>query len=455
MTRLLHAVLLPLLVSSLIPAAPAVASVDLQASIDAAPSGAVVSVPAGVHPGPIRIDKPLTLRGEDGAVIDGNGTGTVVTIESNAVTVQGLVIRNSGSTNDREDSGITATGSGIVIEDNRLENVLFGVLLRQSPDAVVRGNWIGAQDLEQGRRGDGIKVWESNGVLLESNVIDGGRDLVLWYSDGLVIRDNTVTNGRYGLHFMYSDDVTVDSNRLVDNSVGAFLMYGARLVFTGNHLESNNGPSGYGLGLKDVDGAAIHDNTFVENRIGIYIDNSPVSPDVEQHFSGNVFAYNDIGIALLPSVRRNVFWENAFVDNREQVARQGDGVLRDNIWTVDGTGNYWSDYAGFDADDDGKGDIAYRIDDLFAQVTDQRPDLRLLSGTPAARVVDAAAKAFPTMKPEPKVIDDAPLIAPPMNSAGDGHKTAIPLLLTGLGLLAATVVAWLSARRRRLPWVAP
>ncbi len=421
---------------------------DLQALIQAAPVGARIVLPAGTYAGPIVIDRPLTVESEEGAMIVGTGEGSVVTIAADDVTLRGLTVRGSGISNDTEDAGVSATGRNLVIEDNTLTDVLFGIYLRQSPGSIVRGNEVGAKDLEPGRRGDGIRLWESAGSTVERNAVDGGRDLVMWYSNGLVVRDNTVTNGRYGLHFMYSDDVVVEGNRLSGNSVGAFLMYSRRFTFVDNHVSGNNGPSGYGLGLKDIDGAEVHDNTFVENRIGVYLDNSPTSPDVRQHFTGNVFAYNDVGVTLLPSVRRNVFSENAFVDNREQVARQGDGVLRDNIWTIDGRGNYWSDYAGYDADQNGIGDIHYRIEDLFAQVTDERPDLRLLSETPAAKVVDAAAKAFPTMRPDPKVIDDAPLVQPPMAAKHGGSLPAVQII-TALALLTAGLLPTLAARRPR------
>ena len=47
----------------------------LQAALEAAPPGAVVRLAAGVYPGPVVIERTLTLEGEPGAILDGGGTG--------------------------------------------------------------------------------------------------------------------------------------------------------------------------------------------------------------------------------------------------------------------------------------------------------------------------------------------------------------------------------------------
>ena len=46
------------------------------------------SVEAGVHAGPIIINKPLALIGEKDAEIRGNGSGNVVTIAADDVTAE-------------------------------------------------------------------------------------------------------------------------------------------------------------------------------------------------------------------------------------------------------------------------------------------------------------------------------------------------------------------------------
>jgi nitrous oxidase accessory protein len=426
-------------------ALPATAGEDLQALIDAAEPGGVVVLSAGAYDGNVVIDKPLEIRGEGWPVVDGHGRGNVIEIYAPDVTITGLVIANTGTSLDQENAGVSANGERVTVVDNRFENVLFGVFLRGAYNSHVADNLIGAADFELGRRGDGIRLWESSGSVIERNTVDGGRDTVLWFSDDLVLRDNRVTNGRYGIHFMYSDGALVERNYLGGNSVGGFLMYSHNLTLKDNLITGSQGPSGYGIGLKDMDGATITGNHIMSNRVGIYLDNSPATPGITHEISGNLFAYNEVGALFLPSVNGNVLSGNAFVDNGEQVGVQGKGnFYGNNVFTVGETGNHWSDFAGYDADGDGVGDVPYESADLFSTLTDKNPELHFFDATPASEAIDLAGRMFPAFQPRPKLTDTAPIIelpdlpnpvvAPP---AGSTVSTAViaAVLLAGAGLL--------------------
>jgi nitrous oxidase accessory protein len=433
------------------------AETGLQALIDQAEPGSTLILTPGLYAGNVVIDKPLELRGEGWPTIDGHGKGNVITINSSDVTLTGLNIVNTGDSLDQENAGVSANGARIRVVGNRLSNVLFGIYLRRGADSVVAGNEVGAMHLDIARRGDGIRLWESPGCVVEGNVVDGGRDTVLWFSDDLTIRDNTVTNGRYGLHFMYSDRAVVEGNYLSGNSVGGFLMYSHDLTLIDNLITDSRGPSGYGIGLKDIDGVEATGNRFLSNRIGVYLDNSPATPGVEHLFENNLFAYNDVGVAFLPSVKGNVFTSNAFVDNGQQVGIHGKGVFEGNIWTVQGLGNHWSDFAGYDADRDGVGDVPYRLADLYSSLTDSNPDLHFFDQTPASRAINLASQMFPTFRPRPKVEDAAPLMEIPALSAPvrvPEAGSALATLAASLALLGTAValvgVSHSSHRRIRL-----
>ncbi|MCP5098188.1 MAG: nitrous oxide reductase family maturation protein NosD [Chloroflexi bacterium] len=375
--------------------------------------GDIIHVTSGTYFGSLDIDKPLTLIGIDWPVIDGENVGTVVHIQAPDITIRGFVIRNSGKVLDQENSGIAVEAEYTLIEDNRFENTLFGIYLREAHFTTIRNNQITSKDLDVPRRGDPIRVWYSNDVLVENNVVTKGRDVVLWYSERLMIQNNDISNGRYGLHFMYCDDAVIKDNRLLDNSVGAFMMYSRRVNIFNNTISGNRGPSGYGIGMKDMDDAVITNNLFLDNRIGAHLDTSPREVNSIGQFTGNVFAYNDIGVEMLPSVRNNEFVSNSFVDNAEQVSIAGSGGdYQDNSWTVAGQGNYWSDYAGFDADADGQGDIEYKSERLFENMMEQEPSLRLFLYSPSTNAIDFAAKAFPAVRPQPKLVDERPFMSP-------------------------------------------
>ncbi len=419
MSHLLRAILLLTLLAS--PAAAQGDSFDLPAALAAAQPGDTIVIPPGVYAGPVEVTAPgLTLEGQEGAIIDGGGLGDVFTVRAPDVTVRGLTIRNSGRSLDREHAGITGFAPRLTIENNRLENVLFGIYLKEAPDSVIRGNRVTGMDLPIGRRGDGIRVWQSPRTLVEGNYVHDVRDVVMWFSSDGTLRDNVVENGRYGLHFMFSDRQTLEQNILRNNSVGAYLMYSRGFTMRNNLLLDNNGPSGYGVALKDVDDVLVEDNRLINNRIGIYVDNSPREADAFVLFEDNLLAYNEIGVEMLPLVRRNVFTANIFQENREQVAIAGGGELRGNNWSRDGWGNYWSDYAGFDADGDQVGDLVYRSTSLYENLMEQYPELRLFQLSPATDALDLAARAFPVFQPRAKMADEHPLMAPPPSPAVPG-----------------------------------
>jgi nitrous oxidase accessory protein len=428
---------------------------DLQAAINAAQPGDVIEIPPGVYQGNFVIGKSVTLQGKNWPVLDANNQGHVIEINNAPyVTIRGLVIRNSGTRLDKEDAGIAVKDSPYtVIKNNRLENTLFGILVDNSAHSRLIGNVIGAKNLDVAARGDGIRVWYSENTKVIGNRVDRGRDVVLWYNNGAIIRDNHITNGRYGLHFMYCDDNLIENNRVEGNSVGAFLMYSRRLTLRHNIFAGNRGPSGYGIGLKDIDGVEATDNLFSGNRVGMYFDNSPSALDVTQHFQRNAFVFNDIGLLFTPSVRRNIFSHNSFVDNLEQVGLTGSGTFKDNEFTVNGQGNFWSDYLGYDADGDGLGDLPYVSQSLFENMMDKNPQLRLFQLSPAQQAVDMAARAFPIFQPKPKFADDAPLLAPVVPAVTLLAAGPVwPMWATGLFLLVLAVgivAVGLSVRRRK------
>jgi nitrous oxidase accessory protein len=303
-------------------------------------------------------------------------------------------------------------------------------------------------------RGDAIRLWESDNGLVAGNTVHGGRDTVFWFANDIVVRDNTISGGRYGLHFMYSDGALIEGNVLTDNSVGAFMMYSRDVVVRNNVMAENHGPSGYGIGLKDMDRVAAHDNRLVGNRIGMYFDNTPYAHDESQLITGNLIAYNRVGILLQPSVKRNTFSGNSFIDNTKQVGVAGTGTFSGNHWSHEGVGNYWSDFAGYDADGDGIGDVTYRVDDLYNTLTDQHPDLAFFVDTPAARVMSLSADLFPILRPDPLVEDDHPLVVRPVLSpvAADTAGMSSTLLLASLAMVAgAATLIWMSRRRTPTP----
>jgi nitrous oxidase accessory protein len=263
------------------------------------------------------------------------------------------------------------------------------------------------------------------------------RDPVLWYSDNVQIIGNHVSCSRYGLHFMYSHHNVLEKNLLEENSVGVFLMYSRNVTLRRNVLSRNRGPSGYGIGVKDMQGIIVEDNLLVGNRVGVYIDNPPVYLSEYDRFTRNVFTSNDIGLIFQPSVQRVAVFENSFIENLQQVALAGGGELRRNEFTHNGRGNYWSDYRGYDRDGDGIGDMPYQAESLWDNLMDRQPGLRLFLFSPAQQAVELASQAFPIVRPRPVLTDESPLMRPVRADLPPSDPPAAwPTWLAAIGLLA-------------------
>jgi nitrous oxidase accessory protein len=385
----------------------------IAAALADARDGDVIEVRGGVHPA-IVVSKSVTLEGvasPDGEqpVFDGGGQGTVVALNAPGIRFRGFDVRSSGVEPDRDHSGVTLNAPRIVVENNRLTDVLFGVYAAKAEGSVIRRNDITSKSqYDEGRKGDGIRLWYSPNSRVEHNHVHEARDVVAWYSDGVAFHDNLIERGRYGIHLMYASDASIERNTLRDNSVGIYTMYSKDVKIAENVVRGHRGPSGYGLGFKDADNIEVMDNVLVDNRGGIFLDGMPFSPQGYSRVHDNIIAYNDAGAVLMPAVRRNVFNGNTFWENIEQVAVRGGGTIAGNEWN----GNFWSDYAGFDANRDGVGDVPYTSERVFENLTDREGNLRALIYSPAAQAIEFAGAAMPIVRPQPKLTDAAPHTQP-------------------------------------------
>jgi nitrous oxidase accessory protein len=168
----------------------------LQAVLDRAAEGNVVVLGAGVHKAPVRLDKRLTLEGEPGAVLEGSGKGSVVTMLAPEAVVRGLTIRGSGMDLERTDSGVfmEKSASRALVEGNRIESNLYGVYVHGAEDALVQKNTIiGIK--EAGRineSGNGVSVWDAPGSKVIDNDVSFGRDGIF----SVASRNNTFSRNR-------------------------------------------------------------------------------------------------------------------------------------------------------------------------------------------------------------------------------------------------------------------
>ena len=121
----------------------------LASAVQTAKAGDILRLLPGTHAGPVTIEVPLTLEGNGAATIEGNGTGSVVSVLAPDVTIAGLVIIGSGSAGDGRDAGVFLgkQATGAIVRRNRILGNLVGVDVHGAKNAIVEGNVIeGRQD---------------------------------------------------------------------------------------------------------------------------------------------------------------------------------------------------------------------------------------------------------------------------------------------------------------------
>lgn len=399
-------------------------------AVAAAADGDVIRVHPGVYREDLRIDKRLTIVGEGRPTLIGTGVGTVVTITAPGCELTGFAIEGSGTGQTNEmDAGIQVTSSGNRIVDNRLRRVFYGIVVVDSMRNEITDNEIqGLRDLPFGQRGDGIYVFRSPENMVARNHISGERDAIYFqYAARSRAVDNVVSDSRYGLHDMFSDDAIVERNVFSDSAVGANIMNSRRIRIEGNRILRNRGVPGVGLTLKDCDQVFVLANTIGENARGLLVDGSSTS-----RFVDNTFAANDTAVTLFASAERNAFSGNRFVDNWSDLVISGrDSGTR---WSIDGRGNHWSRYRGFDFDGDGIGDAPHPLVGAFERLEGTNAAVRIYLQSPAAAGLELAARLSGHIASD--AVDDKPLVGSGETSAFPGAKKA---WTAGLMVFAASL----------------
>ncbi len=461
--------------------------IDLVAVVDAAPAGSTVVVPAGTYAVHLQLQRPITLVADGEVVLDGSGRGTVVTISADDVTVRGFQIVNTGGQVEDAAAIKTVQASRVRIEANRIaafftgiwvnggesiaivDNVLTGSgqvtiggdhSTSGAPVAVViaggepasmdmgmtmdmsstgsdphAGHGSGAGPVGQG---DAITLWTAHGITVRGNTIRDARDgIFVNYANEVLIDSNVIEHSRYAIHAMFGEDLTVFGNTARVNVTGLVFMYSSR-VLAGRNVLTDSQEAGIGVGIviKDVVGVQLAENRIERNRVGLQVDGTVHHDTAEALVVRNRFAGNGVGVALFASADL-AFAANDFDGNLTQVLALEPGVERHNDWTNGGTGNTWSDYAGFDINGDGIGDVPYVASGLGPVLTTSSPALELYRTAPAMAVLGTAQSIWESSR-GPVVRDFAPRIAAAVNlsSVAGGPGVAIQSAVAGPAVAA-------------------
>ena len=382
---------------------PALANQPLQAWLDTALPGTTLRLPPGKYRGPAIINKPLTVEGNGKVIIDAGGRGTVLTIKADRVTIRGLTLRGSGDSHDTIDGAIMAEGKELLIENNVLEDVLFGISLHKTTDSIVRGNRIRSRPVDSAERGDGMRLWYSTGNRIENNDIAQMRDLTVSNSPRNRFTGNTIHDSRRAFNFLFSHRSIVEGNLLDKNSTGVISLNSEGMVIRNNRILHAMDASGVGIALKETSAALIYGNEIVHCAHGIMAD-SPMDPINRIVFINNIIAHNVTGIYFYGAKGGHIAINNTFKSNLWPVTVIGDGDPMNDFWW----GNSWDNYEGFDLDGDGLGDKPHELYAWADRIWMDTPSATFFRSTPVLELLDFLERLAPFSSPSLILRDTAP-----------------------------------------------
>lgn len=384
---------------------------DLAAAVDAAGSGDTIELAGVFEPdGPIVVDEPgMTIRAESthGALIDGGGEDTVITVQGPNATIEGVWIDDTGEDLESRDSAVylTENASGTTLSELYLTDAAFGVWVNGADRITVEDSRIeGTEAPRFANRGNGINLWETNGTEIRDTEITDVRDGIYYsWASNVEATGNTMWDLRYGVHYMYSDDNRLADNVAFENDVGYALMVSESIELVNNTAVANRGESGHGILLKEIDHTVVRGNDLVANDNGVYLYNAQ-----DNEMRGNLLYANGVGIHHSAGTEGTTVAGNGFVNNDEQVLTTTRELV---AWNGTDRGNYWSDARVADADGNGVSDARHRPAGAAERLVQEHPEAAVFADSPAFDAIRLVESRFPAVE-SAGIIDHHPLASP-------------------------------------------
>ena len=304
----------------------------------------------------------ITYPEYEGIVVQKNE----ITIDGNGYTLQGS---GEGGTNGFR----LAYNNKVTIKNTNIRNFGRGIFLDSSHTITIGGQYSG-NTITNNAYGIFL-VGDSDGNQIPYNEMTSNGQGVYLIGVGTarpdfnIICNNTmIGNTDSAVYLEEGSGNDIHSNDMSYNGIGGFcavwLCEADGNTVSGNFLEYN----GVGVGLQSSDNNEIFGNRIYTGECGIALNDLGSSGTESQYNTvyENLVRENSFGVYLTSS-SGNEFFHNNFIDNTQQVYITESGYA--NVWDDDypSGGNYWSDYAGTDANSDGIGDTPYVIETTYNQ----------------------------------------------------------------------------------------
>ena len=215
-----------------------------------------------------------------------------------------------------------------------------------------------------------ISIYHSNNIsITDNNIFHNFKyGIFLDASNIINITNNVITNVNWGMFIIGrgSNKVVVNliNNSISNVNIGIILSSSDSSKVINNSLQNMLGTSwreyhyasehGQGLILTSSINSILANNLIKNGTSnGFNIDKSDFNNVTYNHIEKN-----DYGINLDSTSNDNLIFGNIFTSNRINAYNKGSN----NKWNNTIIGNYWDDYTGVDANDDGIGDTSYLFD---------------------------------------------------------------------------------------------
>lgn len=404
---------------------------NLQDLIHQASPYQFITIPEGDYQGPIVIDKPLHLQGNEKVMIHSKEPIPAITIKSDHVILTNIHVKQEGSL---DTPGIQMQGNYNKLEQIKVQTSGIGMKLGGSSHNQLRqidicGPSSPGQKLH---KRNGLDLWESHhNLITQANISSVQDGIYLERSHDNQLANNKIQHSRYGIHLMYADDTQIIENKLQDNVTGAMVMIVKNTIVKNNTFTKNQKHVySQGLFLHEADNTLIVGNQFKQNRIGVYVENSS-----HNQFMQNQFVQNYIGFQWKESDQNTVL-QNDFFAN--VIQSQATGHLQNKIRY-----NYWDDFVGLDLSGDGKSELAYPIDPYFLTITENYPAFQLLFQSPGVLLL----KQFFKSNDQLLMKDHAPSLQPHFSYTREDSNTPLPLWIWSILLLISSCSIFVLGRK--------
>jgi nitrous oxidase accessory protein len=379
----------------------------LQLYIEITPPGGVLNLEPGFYSGPAVITRPITINGHGKVTIDAQGEGTVLSIVADNTIISGLHLTSSGNSFDKMDAGIIVKADKVLIEDNIIENTLFGIILEGAKENIIRNNSITSIETSLSLRGDGLRMWNSYDNLIENNDFIKVRDIYVTNSHSNRFISNRISHSRIAFELVFSHENEIIGNSIEHNSTGLMVVYSTDLLIKQNHISHLRSFAGSAMAFKESNMIKVVENEILHCAIGLSA-NSPLDPENMLTINNNHFIYNDVALYFYGEKGGHIIHGNHFEANLLDVQASLPRASFYNKWQ----GNRWDLYEGFDRNHDGVGDTPYILYSWSDRLWVDVPMTQFFRGTPMLETIDFMERFVSFSEPAVMLRDEHPKLLP-------------------------------------------